>query len=240
MPEPDMDQFTAQTPSSLQGDRFVISRYPCALIDVWRPDTGSALTVRPVLPQDGPLVGNFFASLQPATRYRRFHATVGPLSAERLMQMTMVDYTRHLALVVTTREASTETVIADARYVVDGSDASGEFAIVVADRWHGKGIGKRVMQALIAAAAGQGLDGLWGDVHENNAPMLALMKRSGFRSSAGMAGQGFVRVERSMHASPDTVPSPHPSRAARLARLWARLRPATRVPGTALRQGGER
>lgn len=235
-----MERVPARTPSSLQDDRFVISRYPCTLIDVWRPDAGNALTVRPVLPQDGPLIGSFFASLQPATRYRRFHATVGPLSAERLMQMTMVDYTRHLALVVTTREGSAETVIADARYVVDGSDASGEFAVVVADRWHGKGIGKRVMQALIAAAAGQGLDCLWGDVHQSNAAMLALMKRSGFRSSAGMAGQGFVRVERSMHASPDTVLPPHPPPAARLARLWARLRPTTRVPGSGLRQGGER
>ena len=231
---------SAPTSRSLHDDCFVISRYPCTLIDVWRPDTGTALTLRPVLPQDEPLVGRFFASLQPATRYRRFHATVGTLSAERLMQMTRIDYTRHLALVVTTREAAVETVIADARYVVDGSDTSGEFAIVVADRWHGMGIGQRVMQALVAAAAAQGLDGLWGDVQESNSPMLALMKRSGFRISTGMAGHGFVRVERSMCSAPQTAPPLRPPPTAGLGRLWALLRPAAAVPGAGLRQGGER
>ena len=235
-----MTPTTAHTASGPQDDCFVISRYPCALIDVWRPDTCTALTLRPVLPQDEPLVGSFFASLQPATRYRRFHATVGTLSAERLMQMTRVDYTRHLALVVTTRQASVETVIADARYVVDGSDSSGEFAIVVADRWHGMGIGQRVMQALVAAAADQGLNGLWGDVHESNSPMLALMKRSGFRISAGMAGQGFVRVERSMCSALDPALPLRPPPAARLGRLWALLRLSAAVPGAGLQQGGER
>jgi acetyltransferase len=156
------------------------------------------------------------------------------------MQMTRVDYTRHLALVVTTREAAAETVIADARYVLDGSDAAGEFAIVVADRWHGKGIGQRVMQALLAAAAGQGVQGLWGDVHESSKPMLALMKRSGFRSAAGMAGEGFLRVERSTLSALDTAAPPRHTRpAARLARLWARLRPAGAPTGAGLRQGGE-
>lgn len=220
-------------------DHFLISRYPCTLIDVWRPDARTALTIRPVLPQDQPLVGNFFASLQPATRYRRFHGAVNVLSAARLAQMTRVDYTRHMALVVTMRDAAAETVIADARYVVDGSDASGEFAIVVADRWQGLGIGQRAMQVLTGAAAGQGLRWLWGDVMEDNMPMLALMRRSGFRSSAVLAGQGFVRVERSVLALPDDAPAPRRSHKARLASLMALFRPAAHAPGVDLRHGRE-
>ena len=226
------------SPTPPTGDHFLISRYPCTLIDVWRPDAHTALTIRPVLPQDEPLVGNFFASLQPATRYRRFHGAVNTLSAARLAQMTRVDYTRHMALVVTMRDAAAETVIADARYVVDGSDASGEFAIVVADRWQGLGVGQRAMQMLAAAAAGQGLRWLWGDVLQDNTPMLALMRRSGFQSSAVLAGQGFVRVERPVFTLPAVQP-PRRSHKARLARLMALFRPAAHAPGVDLRHGRE-
>lgn len=234
-----MEPLAAAPASPPPDDHFLISRYPCTLIDVWRPDARTALTIRPVLPQDEPLVGNFFASLQPATRYRRFHGAVNALSAARLAQMTRVDYTRHMALVVTMRDAAAETVIADARYVVDGSDASGEFAIVVADRWQGLGVGQRAMQMLAAAAAGQGLRWLWGDVLEDNAPMLALMRRSGFQSSAVLAGQGFVRVERSVLSVPDKAPPPRRSHTARLARLMALFRPAAHAPGVDLRRGRE-
>lgn len=232
-----MEPLAAAPASAPPDDHFFISRYPCALIDVWRPDARTALTIRPVLPQDEPLVGNFFAALQPATRYRRFHGAVNALSAARLEQMTRVDYTRHMALVVTLRDASAETVIADARYVVDASDASGEFAIVVADRWQGLGVGQRAMQMLTAAAAGQGLRWLWGDVLEDNTPMLALMRRSGFRSSAVLAGQGFVRVERAVLSVPDNSPPARPAHSTRLARWLALFRPAARAPGVGPRHG---
>jgi acetyltransferase len=206
-------------------EHFVISRYPCTLIDVWRTGPDTALTIRPVLPQDEPLVAEFFASLQPATRRRRFHGAVNALSAGQLAQMTRVDFVRHMALVVTLRDAATETVIADARYVVDATSTSGEFAIAVADRWQGLGVGRRAMQVLAAAAAGQRLRWLWGDVLEDNTPMLALMRCCGFQCSSVLAGRGLVRVERPVATAAGPAGPPQRPLAAALAHWMAALRP---------------
>jgi acetyltransferase len=59
--------------------------------------------------------------------------------------------------------------------------ASCEFAIVVADGWRARGIGARLMRALMQNARSRGLHIMEGDVLAANTRMLALMKSLGFR-----------------------------------------------------------
>ena len=72
-----------------------------------------------------------------------------------------------------------ETLIGVARYVRDGDSA--EFAIVVADAWHGRGIGTRLLAKLIDVARRRNLKQLYGDVLGTNRPMLEMVRKLGFQ-----------------------------------------------------------
>jgi acetyltransferase len=74
-----------------------------------------------------------------------------------------------------------ETLIGVARYVLDKNDESAEFAIVVADAWQGRGIGRRLLGKLIEVARERGLRRLYGEILATNRPMLELVRKLGFK-----------------------------------------------------------
>ena len=217
---------------------YQIHHYPASLIDMRVLASGQRLTLRPVLPQDSLLVGELVAALSPQARQQRFHGAWN-LSAQRLVQMCCVDYTRHLALVVTAEVDGTERVIADARYSVQADQLAAEFALVVDERWQGLGLGTWLMQTLQLAAASAGLQWLRGEVLSGNAPMLALMERLGFHCTADPADERVITVRSRLAARagrPIDKPGVRPSgpaaavvtaplrrRLARLSALWRHL-----------------
>jgi acetyltransferase len=196
--------------------RYAICRYPTTLIDIWRSPRGEQFLLRPVLPQDQGLLRDFYESLSPRSRRLRFHGAVKGPSLQTLAAMTEVDPARHLALVVTFVSEGVETLVADARYVVDETGREGEFAIAVSDVWQRRGIAARALAGLVKAARLQGLEGLWGEVLENNDAMLALMAQAGFFRGAP-AEDGVVRFERSVAQDVAWPPEPLRSRVAMLA-----------------------
>ena len=201
--------------------RYAISHYPTTLIDVWRNPRGEQFVLRPILPQDKPLLQDFHAALSPRSRRFRFHGAVNGLSTQALAYLSEVDPSKHLALVVTYVDEGVETIVADARYVVDETGRGGEFAIAVADLWQRRGIASRALDGLCKAARLDGLDWLWGEVLEDNDAMLALMSRCGFcRSTQG--ADGIVRVERRVARPAARQPAPRRGVLAALAqRLFA-------------------
>ncbi len=89
-------------------------------------------------------------------------------------------YRRDMALAATTMIDGKETLIAVARYVLEPAGKDCEFAIVVADAWQGRGIGRRMMEKLIKTARGSGIENMYGDILSVNVPMLALLRRLGY------------------------------------------------------------
>ena len=64
-----------------------------------------------------------------------------------------------------------------------------EFAIIVADAWHGKGLGSKLIQRLIEVARDMGVKKLWGAVLSENHPMLALAQKHGFTLKKDAEGE---------------------------------------------------
>jgi acetyltransferase len=73
-----------------------------------------------------------------------------------------------------------ETIIGVARYAIDSSGEACEFAIVIADAWQRRGIGKRMLVKLIDVARKRGLKRMYGDTLATNEGMLRLLRRLGF------------------------------------------------------------
>jgi acetyltransferase len=109
-------------------------RYPTHLIDVVRLENASRVVVRPPLPQDRELHRLFVRTLSDEARYFRFMTKLSELSEAMAERFTSIDYRSHVALIATVFADAGETMIGDARYVIDeGGGAVCEFAVAVAD-----------------------------------------------------------------------------------------------------------
>ena len=156
-------------------------RYPTQLIDLWLLRDGRRVTVRPVLPQDAELEQSLVRGLSPEARYNRFFNPIRELSPGQLEQMTQIDYRRHVALVAESFDEGAARVVGEARYVVDEGGHGAEFAVVVADDWRRLKLATRLLRSLREHACEAGLETLYGDVLASNEPMLAMLRRLGFR-----------------------------------------------------------
>ncbi len=163
--------------------------YPHHLAADHRLPDGTALRTRPISPADRRRHWRFLCSLSLQTRYQRLMSARGLLPGE-LRRMVEIDYQREMALVATAEVDGEERILAVARYVrdsVDGDDdrlaPAAEFAIVVADAWQRRGIGKLILQRLRQVARDAGVRQLAGLTLATNRQMISLARRLGFEIS---------------------------------------------------------
>ncbi len=200
---------------------YGIHHYPTEWIETRVPADASRQTLRPILPQDVGLLDELVRGLSPQDRRRRFHGA-WKLSPTRLQEMANVDFTRHLALVVTTAVGGAERLIADARYVVDADGLGAEFALVVDAGWQRRVVGAWALRALQEAATRAGLQWLHGDVLNENTPMLGLMRTCGFALSPNPDDDGVLRAERRLGQQRNHLKPAHASLLSWLSATWAR------------------
>ena len=156
-------------------------RYPTHLIDVVQLANASRVVVRPALPQDCELQRAFVHRLSDETRYFRFMTRLSELSEAMAERFTRIDYRSHLALIATTFTDADETMIGEARYVVEeGGGVACEFAVAVADAWQRMGLARTLLQRLANHAATSGIRRMVGDTVSSNRAMIALAKDAGF------------------------------------------------------------
>src|SRR5690606_22076260 len=139
------------------------------------------LTIRPIRPEDAQLEERFVAGLSERSRYLRFMYVLKELTPEMLSRFTQIDYGREMALIALVDEdGAAAHQVGVARYIVDADGRECEFAIVVADRWQGRGVATRLLRDLIEAARARRLERMNGVVLRENVNMLALARELGF------------------------------------------------------------
>jgi acetyltransferase len=153
---------------------------PEELAESFEPIIGQAVTLRPLRPEDADIETAFLTALSPESRASRLLGGVVKITREYIAQLTNVDYRRDMAIAATEMLEGRETLIGVARYVLDADGRGCEFAIVIADAWQGRGIGRRLLEKLIAVARARGVQRLYGDVLATNSAMLALGRELGF------------------------------------------------------------
>jgi len=165
---------------------LVIAPYPNEYeTPLWLPQTGDIL-LRPIRPEDAPLLKNLFAMLSTRSIYYRFFAPLKELPSEMLARFTQVDYDREIAMVaVRENAAGQEEILAVGRIIKALDPTTAEFSILVADRWHGRGIGAALLHLCLRIAKAQGIRKIWGCVLAENTHMLALGRKLHFNIQRG-------------------------------------------------------
>jgi GNAT superfamily N-acetyltransferase len=111
--------------------------------------------------------------------YRRFLGAKREFTEAEVDFFSNVDFINHVALVAVMAEDGREMIVGGARYIV-GQPGQAEVAFTVVDDYQGLGIGAALMAHLAAIAGAAGIRELIAEVLSDNAPMLAVFKKSGF------------------------------------------------------------
>lgn len=157
--------------------------YPAHVLGGWRDANGLIVHIRPIAAADAELICEFGRALSFETRYLRFMMGVNELSPQTIDRLTRIDHRRDAALIATVNDGVADRVVGVARYALNTDEQSCDFAIVVADEWHRRGLGRRLMTLLVDTATARGLTRIDGDVLAINRPMLAFVKGLGFEMS---------------------------------------------------------
>ncbi|MDY6854506.1 MAG: bifunctional acetate--CoA ligase family protein/GNAT family N-acetyltransferase [Thermodesulfobacteriota bacterium] len=161
---------------------LVISPYPNQYETRVKTKGGVDIFIRPIRPEDAPLLVELFDSLSPRTIYYRFFSPMKSISHDMLVRFTQIDYDRDMAIVAIAIENTQrdEKMLGVARLIGNIDGLTAEFAVVITDPLQGKGIGTALIERLIVIAKERGIRTLTGLVLKENRNMIALGKKLGF------------------------------------------------------------
>jgi acetyltransferase len=142
-------------------------------------------TLRPIRPEDEPLVIEFNHQLSDRSVYLRYFLPLKlnvRVSHERLITKVFIDYSREIALAAEyTNETGAKHIAGIARLVRNHSDDGAEVAFIVADKYQNQGLGSHFLECIIAIARAEGISRLDGTVLSENVNMKDLLVRAGFQ-----------------------------------------------------------
>ena len=178
---------------------LAIRPYPTQYARPWTMRDGTPVIIRPIRPEDEPLMVRFHETLSERSVYFRYFYDLRlsqRVSHERLTQICFIDYAREMALVVLRKDAQTEgqEILAVCRLNKLHGTKEGEFAILVSDNYHHRGLGGELLRRLLEIGREERLSRIFGDILPQNRDMLRICDNLGFRRHY-LAENGIVRAE---------------------------------------------
>ena len=180
--------------------RLAIRPYPKALEETFRLPNGQTLLLRPVLPEDEPALHHLVARASPDDLRRRFFQPIRELSHEMAATLTQIDYHREMALVAVGPGLPGQAVIYGLiNLSADPNSDRAEYSIIVDRAMMGLGLGHGLMRRIIDYARARGIGEIYGEVLQENQPMLRLNRMLGFAVHADPDDPSLKHVVLKLH-----------------------------------------
>ncbi len=152
-------------------------------VSQWSSADGHCFTIRPIGPDDEPLLASFHKLLSEKTVYFRY-AQLLPLAHrtahERLARMCSIDYQQQFALVALENEAALSGIAGVGRLAEIEGNRDSEFALVIRDRDQHRGLGTKLLGDLVAFARENHRTRVIGEINALNTTMLTVCQHLGF------------------------------------------------------------
>jgi acetyltransferase len=152
------------------------------------------LNIRPIRPEDEPLLQDLAAHMTPEDLRLRFFAPVRGLTHTVASRLSQLDYDREMALVGLHNGAALGAV----HFFADPDNRRAEYAIAVRSDWQGRGIGYLLMNRLIDIARERRIGALVGEVLRENGTMLQMCRELGFTSAMNPEDPDLLRVTKEL------------------------------------------
>lgn len=176
-----------------------MSAYPAELEERTRLAEGAEIFLRPIRPEDGPLLQELLDHMSLEDRRLRFFAPLRRLPEALVRQLTEVDYEKRIALLAFA--AGTGAILGVVRLASEPDGRRAEFAVALRSDWHGHGLGWLLMHRMLALAARMGVGEVFGIVLRTNETMLDMCREMGFSVAAAPGEAEAVIVRRTVAPS---------------------------------------
>jgi acetyltransferase len=167
-----------------------IRPYLLQYVSPWTMKNGTRVTIRPIRPEDEPLMVKFHETLSDRSVYLRFFASLSlsrRVAHERLLRICFGDYDREMALVVEHTDPATEErkIIAVGRMNKLHAGNEAEVAVLVADHYQKLGLGNELLRRVVQIARDEKLSRLSAEMLTDNIAMQLMFRHNGFLILAG-------------------------------------------------------
>ncbi len=165
--------------------RPAVRPYPSQYVSRWKMKDGREVVIRPIRPEDEPMMAHFHESLSAQTVYLRyFHmeALSARVAHQRLLRKCFIDYDREMALVAECLGDAAERreILGVGRVTRQRDPQEGEVAVLVTDGAQRLGVGTELLRRLIEIARNEQFQSIIAHILPDNAGMRGLAKRFGF------------------------------------------------------------
>ena len=186
-----------------------IRPYPVQYVRQWQMRDGDTVLIRPIRPEDEPLMVKFHEPLSDRSVYLRyFHmmALGQRIAHDRLAKICFSDYDREIALVAERKDAVSgeRQIIAVGRLVKIHGENDAETAVLVSDAFQHKGLGTELAKQLIEIAKIEKLDHIVADLLPENTGMISVFRRLGFALRHSHE-DGVMKATFTVNAAPPAV-----------------------------------
>ena len=159
--------------------RFAVRPYPNEWEQQLALGDGTPIFVRPLRPEDEPLLHTFLEKVTSEDLRLRFFAPVKDFSHPFLARLTQLDYARAMAFAAL--DVTTGELLGVVRLHADANHEKAEYAVMVRSDLKGRGLGWTLMELMIRYARSEGLRNVEGQVLQENIMMLRMCRELGFR-----------------------------------------------------------
>jgi acetyltransferase len=166
--------------------KLAIRPYPSQYISNWKLNNGTPITIRPIRPEDEPLMVEFHKTLSEESVYFRYFHMIKlsqRITHERLTRICFIDYDREMALVAEYQNPETEKreILAVGRLSkLHGSNAA-EFAMLVSDKFQYQGLGTELLRRLLEVGKNERSCCIYADILADNSGMQRVCEKLGFQ-----------------------------------------------------------
>jgi acetyltransferase len=163
---------------------LAIRPYPTQYVTAWKLRDGTPATIRPIRPEDEPLMIAFHRTLSTESVHFRYFGSLKleeRVAHERLTRICFNDYDREIALVADhKRPDGAHEILGVGRLSKAHGFEEGEFAIVISDQWQGHGLGTQLLKLLVHIGRREKLHRIIGHMLSDNIAMQRISRKVGF------------------------------------------------------------
>ncbi|MEO7392383.1 MAG: bifunctional acetate--CoA ligase family protein/GNAT family N-acetyltransferase [Ramlibacter sp.] len=176
-----------------EGSRLAIRPYPAALEEQLQV-AQSTLLLRPIRPEDGMRLADFYAHASPGDMQLRFFMARREVPRSELARYSQIDYDREMTFVALAPAADdgSRAMAGEVRAICDPDNLRAEFAIQIASAWQGKGLGRILMKKIVGYLRERGTKEVSGQCLVDNEAMALLARQVGFEVTR--AGDGTMAM----------------------------------------------
>jgi acetyltransferase len=167
-----------------------IRPYPVQYVGAWKSKNKKRIVIRPIRPEDEPLMVKFHQTLSEQTVYQRYFSVLKlsqRTAHERLTRICFNDYDREIALVAEYKEnpKAEPQILGVGRLSKLRGVNEGEFAILVCDAWQGLGLGTELLKRVVKIGREEKLQRIIGHILPENHVMSQACQKVGFKVGHG-------------------------------------------------------